>query len=918
MPAPDPDPIEATRLSFTMRGCVSRCTFIAGFTYYELGRNDFQQSYDQGYVVLLTIAFACAVVGVGLGNLVIYYLERARTAAQKIDFVAKVNNTYARHCFIMFLLSTIMYVLGVGRAGYVYFSSTEGPKYGLLVVSFVLLVGLIGGLVFVVRRQMKLQENPMFGGEDLLDAAAVVETTKQKTAEEEEKDFHNVGEEKFYSVMMNQADTIAGRAVYITSFCQSGITRFISNNPEFTSAPMLYLYITSMVVAYIAAFLPAFLLAFESIFLNDTAEKNRTAVAILLKDFHYRMANCYVVAYMAMLVAVAFVGWGCKYEDKSWIPLHCSIIAFVLGTAGYFYIRHTKKTVQHDTQLNAEPSIAEKEANDADEEYCSAVLSLCRTTGSQATISSGFIFYNVVTYGTGIAPSSKSMASDALKMAFLELTAITLAAGFVSAVYDSLLNFGALGLRPGKQMKAFLVRCKFLVNACVWLYHLSMLGFLGNFAICGVVIFPNASAPHVDRSLYVPTITSGLALLLILQGYAISTWWKKRADEDAASAPTPSEAELEQMTADNSRKLAIQSSNTNRALFFGAFAYFALICAGNLKGRSELIDLLYPIFMSFAFTLSVVCVVWSRITAVNSTACTSNQVRHRYLYYSDPLLTGHMVLTLVTAGCFMGAFAICGWEKFISNYYDVCYIMLFGSGVLLVGGVVPLLAKGVLWYRVVMAAAPHSVLNGSQLTSPGEGCSPKWEEDRELQTIAKLRDGVPENGPDGGGAAPTDDPSLAEAGAVSKRHIPQIVQISSQMSFVAGNVFYEILFSEANASMIYNYIYFISASTTFLAGVLVFLTSGVVSYLSELAVAERQKLALAQALKKSKVKIILFVLGQIVTFSWLISLSVFGVVKYQRLSTSWEPSFVMSMISILALLISIVAIRRRSNEAMNR
>ena len=37
------NPIEATRITFTIKGCIARSTFLAGFTYKELGRSDSQQ-----------------------------------------------------------------------------------------------------------------------------------------------------------------------------------------------------------------------------------------------------------------------------------------------------------------------------------------------------------------------------------------------------------------------------------------------------------------------------------------------------------------------------------------------------------------------------------------------------------------------------------------------------------------------------------------------------------------------------------------------------------------------------------------------------------------------------------------------------------------------------------------------------------
>ena len=88
------DPIEATRITFTIKGCIARSTFLAGFTYYELGRNDFQQHPDIAYVVLNTAGFCFSVLSVGVGTFTLYYLERCRSGEQKIAFVDRANDTY--------------------------------------------------------------------------------------------------------------------------------------------------------------------------------------------------------------------------------------------------------------------------------------------------------------------------------------------------------------------------------------------------------------------------------------------------------------------------------------------------------------------------------------------------------------------------------------------------------------------------------------------------------------------------------------------------------------------------------------------------------------------------------------------------------------------------------------------------------
>ena len=106
------NPIEAARITYTIKGCIARSTFLAGFTYYELGRNDFQQHYDIAYVVLNTAGFCFAVLSVGIGTLTLYYLERCKSGEQKIAFVDRANDVYVPCDRIQHLIFILVQQLG--------------------------------------------------------------------------------------------------------------------------------------------------------------------------------------------------------------------------------------------------------------------------------------------------------------------------------------------------------------------------------------------------------------------------------------------------------------------------------------------------------------------------------------------------------------------------------------------------------------------------------------------------------------------------------------------------------------------------------------------------------------------------------------------------------------------------------------
>ena len=291
------DPIEARRVAHTMRGSIARSTFIAGFAYYEIGRNDFQKSYDPAYVSLLTMAFAFAVVSVGIGTFALYYLDRSKTATQKRDYVRDANNTYIRGCFRAFLLALLSYILALARSGFCYYAHNH-VRWAVMALGLLLVPVAFIGLVQIVRAQLNLQATSGVpeGMFSLLNPEDIVRRATGSSSS------------ALHHLMMKEANTVADRAIYITGFCQSGVTRFIS-----TDHPVGYVYIICVTLAFAAAMLSGFVLSVEAIFVFDTELDKQAAIAVLIAPLHNFLVVCYGFAFMATCASVAFMGWGCGF-----------------------------------------------------------------------------------------------------------------------------------------------------------------------------------------------------------------------------------------------------------------------------------------------------------------------------------------------------------------------------------------------------------------------------------------------------------------------------------------------------------------------------------------------------------------------------------------------------------------------------
>ncbi len=864
----DPNnPIEASRITFTIKGGMTRCTFLAGFAYYELGRNDFQASSDPAYVVLMTAAFAFAVVAVGMGTLILYFLERCKNGEQKKSFVARVNSIYVRGCFRLFLCALLLYVLALGRCGFVYYASNTAAKYAVLATSLLVVPLFFWGLTVIAGTQLSLQHNEGFTDHELLDATIVVETASGENTVVESG---GVVLEDLHMAMIRQADTIASRAVYITGFCQSGVTRFID-----TDNPLRHVYLACIIFAYVAAALPAFLLAIEAIFINDTVEGAQTAIAVLLKPLHNILAKCYSASFVGLSLALAHMGWGCGYADKSWVPLHCGLLAFAMIIFGSICVRRNKDYILQvaAVAIHEESEAIHEESEAQHKDTCdqvAVILSLINNTGSQATISSGFIWYTVVTYATDVAPST--FTGDLGKLVFLELSAITLAMGLIAAVYDSVVSFAVLNLKPGRQQLQFLERSEPLVKICIMSYQVSMLCFLANFAMLGNVKFSEES--------FVPLGIASFAFVLLVAGWFLVNRWRRLAEEvTSATSSSSSSSDVQQVVPSDAEeqiteKLATQDLASGRALFFGGFAYFALLFF-TPRGRIHFVDEFYPIAMSFAFALSAVVVIWSGVVDINSRECRSVRARFDFIKRADTLFTVHKGLSLMAIFSFVAGFSVIGWVKSTSNEFpnsNNSPIMAIGTALLVVC-IVPALMR--------LRAAYIEAQFGNDVSAP---------------------------------AATADNASEM---VDYKKFLLQIDNNASQTSFIAGNVFYEILFAEAHGALALNYLYFIASTLTFITGVGAVATAGVIKFASMALVSDRQRRNFAAWLKRLYVKQVLFGLNIICTFAWLVSLSVFGV-KYQKLHHLWEPGFSFSIVSILTLAWSFFSLHNTSNDIMGK
>ena len=189
----------------TANSSVNGATFLAGFAYYQIGRYGFTCYEDTTYIVFTTMCFAISVLVAGIAGFYTFYLERVETISEKIKFILYFQQISPRGTYRFFNIAVSFYILGLGRIGWVYYS-TQMLKYlpFALAIVTVFIVWLVHARV--VRSQFYLQSNnitTMF----LIDWKEMLRNSRY---------FNRIGN-KLEEVVLKQSIILGGRAIYITS-----------------------------------------------------------------------------------------------------------------------------------------------------------------------------------------------------------------------------------------------------------------------------------------------------------------------------------------------------------------------------------------------------------------------------------------------------------------------------------------------------------------------------------------------------------------------------------------------------------------------------------------------------------------------------------------------------------------------------
>ncbi len=297
-----------------------------------------------------------------------------------------------------------------------------------------------------------------------------------------------------------------------------------------------------------------------------------------------------------------------------------------------------------------------------------------------------------------------------------------------------------------------------------------------------------------------------------------------------------------------------------RALFFGAFAYFAAMFFYT-PGRPAAYYYLVPMGLSFGFAVVVTSVGAS--VSLQLEALTNERAKEHFAVSAVAPMRWLYFLYLSTILLFFAGFFQIGYIK---PGFDFPWDPQGGYTYVIVGGGL----AGLAYASLFLILEFNNVWVGEKLPAK----KIYKDELNALEVDAKLPAREAEKGHSSSIRSDSVD-VLADNliyEAWKARAMQRNISYSTQASFVAGNAFYEVLFTDINPQYPFqSYVYVICCVATTVAGCLVVMlaTSAAVNLVNDYTF--------------SRVDSRVFNLFSLMTFTWLVSLLVLDRVKYDIL-----------------------------------
>ncbi|KAK3237926.1 hypothetical protein CYMTET_52028 [Cymbomonas tetramitiformis] len=850
-----------------------RATFMAGYAYYELGR--YSHSADLvPYPIALGLSFGFAVLSAVIAASISFYILRLGKDVQGLS--ARRLSHLVTICVESFQLSLICNLVSIGMLGHRYYpdSDMKMVPFACAVCIGVLMVIARGYLQstwqlmkFVVKQD---REETMESGEatspsrgSLLRSQALLESA-DTTA--------------FRSVLV-LAFAQAGIARYQPALDRTGT----EEEDWIGRLNRLYLYLVTLSTCL--AFFAVFAATNIAIFMNEFPPgRQRETAHRFMRSFWALSDAVFRAALGCMMLAVVFMGYGCSYRcdeecelGAKWNPqplcessggvsayatsgdcyqklAYLLVLAggvgatmFVGGTmytqSSVAEAKASARQAAQDEQLErieASLNLLKAEVKNAGSKEIGALPILGRwktyvgraklqgaaieddsedmrdmdalaaaasTFGGQATIIASTVFYNIVTFETDVlnpyigwgwlseAGRGKGISFWTTSFLLANLAAFV---GGLSCLFLSELFKGNLqALRCNREKLAFVQAMAPMRTLLFVSFQLALAGFFSLFALMGMAKYDDGAMTFVLGGLgLLVTVWGSLTIYhecqaaLLLSTKALQKLkgdWKEN-EQSGENAPPQERKQRE-----HERITAQLGFYAPRATFFGSFAYNACV----FLYRWHLpISKPYLILMGASFMCSLTVLTWHTTWHVCLSRLSEDDRKEAFARQPRILRLSRkaFMLYLSSVFFFLFGFSLFGWIK---NDGSVCGGACMGD------------AAWIKFYDYAwMMAAAGSV--GVYFTFHS------WRLSVSESFVAEELDSQLASGK---GTAPkaTVGDNMGWQPMVSLCN-----SLADQTTFVAGNVFYQILFSQVQRDSdweIVNWVYFGCASASLITGV---------------------------------------------------------------------------------------------------
>jgi len=894
--APDENPVITAAIT-TCQVSATRATFLAGYAYYQCGRYNFATGSDPSYIWFFRITFELCVLASFTSEFVSYYIHRMPTEVSKLELIKRCV-AFPRLVFQCFLWALVCYSLALSRIGEVYYPMGCPAKIIPQIIFAALPVMLVGQAMYVIYTS------------NTLEAMSDSDVKKEIDAHKNMNMNHFLigGYEGIVQRVRKQSDVLAGRAVYVAGMSQAGLWSYrmaalqggtgLTPGTWYKGSELVIalgkMYLTMSSFALSFGLFAAMTLSCVTVFVQDMQDDNKK-IALTFRCL--RLIKCSFYAYfgsfLCLALAVLFMPWGCQYIEQAHINVPIAAFAALVCVMSLYWCFQSYKMVkdtvarEEEAALVAAPLTADelriqKEHEVDESRFVSGTLNQINNFGAQGTLASGFVFYNVVTFFTDVI--GLSYQDQNTSNIFLFFNVLSICAGLMCAVLDSLITGFTNQFVSRRESFLFLQFTKSLGRMTELCFYLGMGSWYALFAVCGYTKFTMATP--------LPAICSIIAVIISIMGstYMDSAFsWVNVGRWSSKSVDALSEVDKLKLD----KRSGVFSTVSYNVLFLGGFAYNCIIFFNfqlDQEGtRYRSLEQAYVAITSACFALSISIITLSSTYDTFCTNCLSKLRAYEFALLVEPIFNASMVAAALVVLLLVMAFGMIGFVKyrpFYPNWELMAPVMLWTSVITFV------LIAGIA-FRIKM-----------HVTTVREEC--KGSQSSGGKNNIESRDGVKK----------TDQKSYDFSKALTQYSV-----LSSTSSFVAGNVCYEILFSEAKktgADVWQSYWYFVCNNITFSFGVCTvsLTTLMTLAIWSMETVAEKHLLASRLHLIKG----FLFFMSFSSLFFWMFGTIVGDGVKYtgNHFKGGEYSSGFSSGIFCCAIAIYVgVSVKRRSDDVLN-